>query len=526
MINSSIVLLPPLIVFIGALYTRNVIISLALGILCAAYIATGYDITNTLSLTSQKIFYAALDPDHLYTFIFLLLLGIVIQLLTHVGGIAAYTRAIRSYLKNARDVQMASLILSCTFFIDDYLNSLTVGSIMRPLTDHFYIPRAKLAFLLNSMSSSLCVLVPATSWVAMILMQLQISGVSNTPNSLILTDPFNAYLHMIPFMFYPFLSIFSAWFIVPLNISFGIMHSYEKIAHSTKNLFGGKPPLALHEVHPSQTHTGSLSDFMIPISTFMISIAASLLYTGNFYVFGGDRSFFLALQHSDIFISLFLGTLFTLIVCIIMFRIKHKLSVQQLGELSLSGINLMKNSLFLLLLAWTFTSLLKDDLHTGEYLAHILIGTIPLFLLPFMFFVTSTIVSASTGSAWGTIAIMIPLGIPMIIEFTHTITPGLIDTIPIFFPAIGAIISGAVAGGHLSPIADSMVLASTSAGAYHLDTAAAQITYALPSLAGALAAFFIAGLLLPLTGPLASSISLVSGLIITGIILLLCNQKK
>ena len=526
MLDSSIVLLPPVIVFLCAILTRNVIISLALGIVSASFIATNYQVMGTITLAGTRILSEAIDLDHLYTFLFLLLLGIIIQLLTHVGGIAAYTRIIRQYLTDARSVETTSLLLSCTFFIDDYLNSLTVGSIMRPLTDRFIIPRAKLAFLLNAMSPALCVLIPATSWVAMILMQLQISGVSNTPNSLIFIDPFSVYIQMIPFLFYPMLIIFSAWLIVRLRLSFGVMNSYEKIAHATANLFGGKKPLTTFGATSPDEENGSLSDFIIPISTFMISILISLLYTGNFCGFGGDRSFFLALQNADIFVSLFIGTVMTLGISIAMFSVQGKLSANHLSSLTLSGINLTKNSLLLLLLAWTFTSLLKNDLQTGQYLAHLLIGTIPVFLLPLMFFITSTIVSASTGSAWGTIAIMVPLGVPLLVEFTHLITPGLLSHIAIFLPAVGGIISGSVAGGHFSPIADSMVLGTTSAQCYHLDAVQAQLTYSLPALVGALAAFLIAGLLMPISMWLASIASLITGLILTTIILLTFNHLK
>lgn len=527
-----IVLIPPILVLIIAIVWKNVIAALFTGIISAALIAKNYSFIGALKLSFYRIFQEThLDklisnegsPDHLFTFLFLVALGIIISLITHTGGITAYTNIIQKKITNKKQTQTTSFLLSLLFFIDDYLNSLTVGCIMRPLADKFSIPRAKLAFLIDSMSSPMCVLIPATSWVAMIITNLQSAGIQESANAEIFGDPFAVYLRSIPFMFYPILVIISAFFIVRKNISFGPMFQQEQIAELTGNLFGGKPAIQLRI--GQSCSTGSSLDFFIPIGTFIISVFLLILFSGGWSGFGGYRPLIQAFQEANIFYALCLGSIITLLFSLCLFFYQGKLTTSGLKEVIIEGFFLMKNSLIVLLLAWTLSTMLKSDLHTGEYLAHLLLKMMPSYMLALTIFLTSTAIASSTGSAWGTVMIMMPLSIPMVIAYTQGSIPFSPEMIPLLYPILGAMLSGAIAGGHISPISDSTVMSSTSAGSYHLDHLTTQIPYILPAFIGTIIACILSGIFASY-GLLAAFASLIVALFITLGLLLFKDQNK
>lgn len=504
MIDSWVVLLPALIVLILALTLRNVQMSLFVGIITAAFLATHFSLGQSLIFIARNLYHQLMLLDHLYTFGFLILLGILIELMTHTGGIAAYTKVIKSHLSTAQSAETASLLLSCTFFVDDYLNSLTVGSIMRPVTDYYKIPRAKLAFLIDSMSSPLCVLVPATSWLVVILSQMNIAGIQNS---------FEVYLNSIPLLFYPLFILFSAWFIVRFSISFGTMQKFERQAHEG-NLFGSHRAAQMH-ITPL-TKMGSLADFLFPIGLFITTVIICFLYSGGFFLFGGKNSFFLTLQNAQSSWSLFVAILITVICSNIYFMYYDKIKFKDIMHATKSGFLLMKNSILLLLLAWTFGTILKDDLHAGTYLAHLLIGAFSIQFLPATIFATTMTLAAITGSAWGTIALMIPLALPLVSGISLTL----------LYACLAAILAGAVAGGHFSPISDSTVISSTSAGCYHLDHVRTQISYAFPALIGSLISFLISGFTASYSYVFQVAISLCSGFACTILLLIVRNFAK
>lgn len=527
-----IILIPPILVLVVAIVWKNVIAALFTGIISAALIAKHYSLIDALKLSFYRIFQETHlnklitgdgSPDHLYTFLFLIALGIIISLITHTGGITAYTNIIQKKINNKKQTQTTSFLLSILFFIDDYLNSLTVGCIMRPLTDRFNIPRAKLAFLIDSMSSPLCVLIPATSWVAMIITNLQSAGIQETTASEIYGDPFAVYLKSIPFMFYPILVIISAFFIVRKNISYGPMYRQEQIAELTGNLFGGKPAIQLRM--GQSCPAGSPLDFFIPIGTFILSVIVLILFSGDWIGFGGVRSLVSAFQEANIFYALCFSSIITLLLSLSLFFYQKKITTTGLKEVIIEGFFLMKNSLIVLLLAWTLSTMLKSDLQTGEYLAHLLLGMMPSYLLALTIFLTSTAIASSTGSAWGTVMIMMPLSIPMVIAYTQGSIPFNLTSIPLLYPTLGAMLSGAIAGGHISPISDSTVMSSTSAGSYHLDHLTTQIPYILPAFIGTIVACVLSGIFA--SYQLLSAIgSLAIALVITLSLLMFKNQNK
>lgn len=487
-------LIPPILVLLAAGITRNVIASLALGIVTAALIFTNFAPLDTFR-TIIEAFNGAIvtDVTTLQLFAFLVLLGTITELLTHIGGIAAYTKMLLKRLATKRGVETTSLIHSKIFFLDDYLNSLVTGSIMKPLTDAFSIPRAKLAYLLNTMSSPLCVLIPASTWGALILVQLQKAGISDEPGSTVLVaaDPLITYLKTIPFIFYPFLIIGTSWIIVRFSLSFGAMHKQEQIAEQTGNLYGGKPT-PVQKIERTELE-GSITSLIIPIATFILSVVFFVLWAGNNKLLGGTYGFVETLKHTKTTWSLLMASLVTLGVISCMLLIKRSFSFKTIGKACWNGFCLMRNSLTVLILAFTLGYLLNTYLQTGIYLAQIISTSLPLFVLPLIVFLIATVCTASTGSSWGTILLLMPLTVETLASLVQTSASLSTTDIPTFFATIGALLAGSVAGAHFSPITDATVVSSTSAGAYHMDHVKTLISYATPALIGSCCAFLASG---------------------------------
>src|SRR5579859_4561232 len=479
--QSWITLIPPLLTLGVAYYTRKITYSLLLGIISACFIITGYALIPTAFLSVKSIWQTTqignlltlTGPlNRLYMFIFLVVLGTIISLISHTGGINAYGRFVRPRVRNAREAESASIILSLLLFIDDYLSNLTTGSVMRPITDSFNIPRAKLAFLVNSMAAPITILSPVSSWVAEIVTQLSNSGINTSASALINANPFTVYLNLIPFIFYSFILCASVLFIVKRDISFGVMAQQEHVAQKTGNLFGGKKSLGSNRV--SSSKSDSLIDFLLPVVLLISFVILGLLYTGYQT---GSHTLIEAFQHGDIFTALLSGGCISLLSSLLFALARKKITLPEIPFLFMHGWGLMYSSIIMLCLAWTFSSLITNELGTGQYLAHLVVGTLPLFLLPIIFFILSIITTIAIGSSWGAIAIMIAIAVPMIISLSHVITPALLTDIPLLLPTLGAILSGAIAGNTISPIGDATIMASTSTQSYHQDHVQTQTAY-------------------------------------------------
>jgi tetracycline resistance efflux pump len=524
---SWVSLIPPLVVLSTAFITKRVLLSLCLGIVSACFIVARFSFNETLVLLLQNLQKQIFNADNIYTFIFLISLGTLIALLSHTGGTSAYSTIMAKKVSDARSAESASVLLSCLLLFDDFFSSITVGCIMRPLTDRFKIPRVKLAYLIDSMAAPLVVLIPVSSWIATLTMQLHKSGISQdyADAPLILADPFSLYVHVIPYIFYSFITLASVFYIVRWRISFGPMKRQEMIAQQTGNLYGGKPQHKNVQTTICPVDHGTLYDFFIPIVLLLLSVFIAILYSGGYHVFGGTYSITQALARTDIFFALCTGTVFALCASFFYFVSKRKVTLTSFVSLVREGIQLMGPSVAILFFAWTFSSLLIHDLKSGVYLASLLGGAPILPLLPCIFFIVSGITSIAIGSSWGTIAVMIPLATPMLIQLLHMQTPTTPDQVLLLFPLLGAAFAGAIAGDHISPISSTTVMSSTSSGAYHTDHVYTQLIYALPALIASAVAYLIAGYI----GMYSTQLSLIALPIGIGLcigILYLLNQTK
>ena len=539
--NSWLSLIPPLVVLLCGFATRRVIFSLLAGIVSAALIAANFSMYHSTVLivnrlwhncelwkfTSWNLFWTSWNA---FICIFLFILAILVTLIAYSGGAYAYGRFARRRISDAKGAQTAALLLSVFLFIDDYFSSLTVGSVMHPLTDQFKVPRAKLAFLVDAMGAPLAILCPVSSWVAAIIGFLTENGVSLhlTTETFILADPFLVYIRIIPFLFYSFIIMGSAWFIVRHNISFGLMAQHEKIAQTTGNLFGGKKATR-QKIRTAPEHNrrnASMTDFAVPVIILIISVIIGMLFSGGYYLFGGPHTLVIALQHANAAKALFVGGTIALGLCTFFFVIKSRIRLQEIPVLYWDGIKLMTPAIIILLLAWTLGDILRVDLLTGQYLASIVVGAVPMSLVPLLFFATAAATSFAIGSSWGTIAILFPIAIPMLITLSALHAPVQLEQLPVLFPVLGAIFSGAVLGDHISPISDTTIMSSTSTGSHHIDHVQTQMIYAMPALLATGLAFLLAGLLVPYGLIAASLIPATVGLSSSMLIFYLVNKKQ
>lgn len=525
--TSWIVLIPPLAVLAASFITKKILPSLMLGIVLAAFIVNDFHFYKSLEKIWSVLLEQITTIDTLYIFLFLLSLGALISLITLTGGTQAYANLIRSKIKTARGAEAATALLSLVLLFDDFFSSITVGSIMKPITDTFSVARAKLAFLIDSMAAPLVVLMPISSWIATLTMQLSKAGISSTLSNspLVVGEPYWVYLNTIPYIFYSLFLIASVFFIITNKLSFGPMKRHELIAQETKDLFGGKKPVTtLMEDLP--VGKGSLSDFLFPIVTLLTTTFLGLLYSGKFFLMGGHNGMLQALHQANIFFALFLGATLTLLVSVLYFLSQKKINSSKILIIGTSSIDLMGTSIAILFCSWAFSSLLLNDLHSGNYLAHILVGNVSINFLPCIFFMTASITSIGIGSSWGTIAILVPLAVPMLIEFTSVATPTTVEMLPLLYPLLGAIFAGAVAGDHVSPLSSTTIMSAISSGTHLEDHINTQVIYAIPAFIAAFLAYLITGFLSPINQMLGWACSCVLGVAFCLYILLQAHSKS
>lgn len=539
--HNWLVLLPPVFVLLVAFFTHDILVSIVIGIASASLIAADFSITkasSTLYLTTKEQLF---NSDNLYMIGFAFILSAIIVLINYTGGACALGRVMTRRLKNARDAQTASLIMSFFLCIDDYLSSLTNGCLMQSITDKFRVPRAKLAFLINTLASPLVVLVPISSWVAIIIRQLDLSGLSmqtehfvrehvhfpggvlHSGQSIIIqSDPFYTYLKAIPFLFYSFIVIASTWIIVRRSISYGPMKRHEEIAQKTGNLYASQAPRFCPSALATPTKT-FLSDFFVPIVTLIICTIIGLVYSGGYYIFGGTHTLIDSFKYAKIYPVLFFASSTAFILSCLLALVRQTITLKKIPVFLVQGAQLIYQSAVIIFCALVFGELLNHALFTGAYLAELILPYISIHWIPLITFITTTVVAMGTGSSWGTIAIMFPISIQMAGILTGLPNPIILPDIYILLPTIGAVISGSIAGAQLSPIADPITVSATSAGAYQIDHVKTQMPYILPSVIGTCASFIAAGFL-KIDGPMINAlICLGIGLTVTIILLLTLN---
>ncbi len=442
-------LLPPIIAIALALITKEVYSSLLIGILSGALLYTGFHpltaVETTFTIMGNKV------GGNINICIFLVLLGILVSLVTKSGASRAYGEWAVKSIKSRRGASFATSFLGMFIFVDDYFNCLTVGTVMRPVTDKHKITRAKLAYIIDATAAPVCIIAPISSWAAAVSTSLP-EGSS--------IDGFSLFMQTIPMNQYALLTLVFLMWLMASDFDFGPMRRYAQ-NHQSDDLEN------LQETHVV-AGKGKVSDLIIPIAVLIVLCVSAMLYTGGILE---GASIVDAFANCNSSASLVLGSFFTLIVTFILYVPRKILTFGQFCESFTEGFKAMVPALMILTLAWTLSGVCSEDyLNIGGYVSSVVHGDSMIsMLMPAIFFLIALGLAFATGTSWGTFGILIPIAVAV---FGDTPSNMLIMT-------VAACLSGAVCGDHISPISDTTILASAGAQCNHIDHVATQMPYAL-----------------------------------------------
>lgn len=452
-------ILPPVLAIVLALITKEVISSLLLGILSGTVIYACMAGLNPIVAPISIFFDMAIDKIDLYIVFFCFLLGALVHLVSKAGGTKAYGAWAIQKLKTKRSAMFATSALGCMIFIDDYFNCLTVGTVMKPLTDRHKISRAKLAYLIDSTAAPVCIIAPISSWAAAVGSNLRSTGA--------FTSDFSAFCATIPYNLYALLSLAMVFTLCAKDLDFGPMRKQEQIAQETGDL-GNLDETS--ETDESTSGRATLWDMLVPICVLIVVAILSMLYDGGLW--GDDPAYhnlIAALGNCTAGKALCWGGLAAIFVAFFQFVPRKLIAFPQFMKSVSDGFASMVNAVTILVLAWTIGGVCRDLLQTSAFVSNAMsAGNVPGWLLPPLIFVLAAFLSFSTGTSWGTFGILIPIVVPVAMA---------LDT-NLLVVALSATLAGSILGDHCSPISDTTILSSTGAGCDHLVHVSTQMPYA------------------------------------------------
>ncbi|RTL05939.1 hypothetical protein EKK58_06935 [Candidatus Dependentiae bacterium] len=473
--------IPVFIVISITFATQQLNMALIIGIALAALITANWQFLLALNILKTYIINQLSSLDSWYLYGFLIILPSLIDLFIQTGSATAFALMITKKIKSKRGIQFASIITSCALAIDDYLSIITTGHVIRSLTDQVGIPRVKLAYLIHALSGNVVILVCFSSWVATLTNYLKLAGVGK--NHLVTTEPFALYIQSIPFMAYPILTIIAVFTIVYYKISFGTMKKEED-----KNI-----QFTAFTNEPTESQ-GKARYLFAPLLLLLSLIVGSILYYGDCFIFGGEKSIFEAFtSNTNIFFILFFASKITFLLTISYYLHAKISSCKSIIKAITHSFQLMKSVLLMIFLVAVFSSLLRSELGTGIYFANIAVNHITLPWMPAIFFILATVIAFSTGTSWGTFGLLLPIGIPMIVQMNNLTTGTEALAIPLLCPTIGAIFSGALCGDHLSLFSETTAMSAAAVQVKPIDHFWTQLPYGIPVIIGSLLFFILSG---------------------------------
>jgi len=467
--SSPISILPPVIALGLAIITRRVLLSLGVGIIFGALLLTDFSISHSLiyikdQVTAIFVEDGGLNSWNMSIVAFLLLLGMMTATLTLSGGTRAFADWAQKKVKGKKGSQLLAAFLGVFIFVDDYFNSLAVGSIARPVTDRMDVSRSKLAYILDSTAAPMCVIMPASSWGAYI---MTIVGGILTAHGITEYSPLGAYVALIPMNFYAIFALLMVFAVIIFKLDIGTMKVHENdMSHKDSDNSAAN---LMDDLDIEESETGKVSDLIMPIILLIIATIFSMLYTGNEVLSADGKSFNLlgAFENTDVGMSLVYGGITGLVVALLsVFR--QGIAISKASAALFVGARSMFGAILILVFAWTIGATIKD-IKTGAYFASLIQSNIDVHWLPALLFILSGLMAFATGTSWGTFGIMLPIAGDIAAS----------TEIALMLPMLGAVLAGSVFGDHCSPISDTTILSSTGARCHHIDHVSTQLPYAI-----------------------------------------------
>lgn len=464
-IGSLWSLLPPIVAIGLALITKEVYSSLFIGILTggiiyAAATSTGFE-GMFKTVVQDGLISNLADPYNVGILIFLVVLGVIVVLMNKAGGSRAYGEWAAAHIRTRRGAALSTFLLGVLIFVDDYFNCLTVGSVMRPVTDKHNVSRSKLAYLIDSTAAPICIIAPISSWAA------AVSGTVEGVNGISL------FISTIPYNLYAFLTILMVIFIAVSDFDFGPMKKHEDNAKNG-DLFTTRNNVYEEDVRPTHTK-GKVIDLILPVIILIVLCVLGMIYTGGFFS-GAD--FMSAFANCDAAYGLSLGSIAALIVIIGYYLCRGVLKFTECMDSIAAGFKQMVPAILILTFAWTLKTM-TNHLDAGVFVSGLVESATALsILLPLILFVVAIGLAFATGTSWGTFGILIPIVTSVFsAELANVAETGEIPSMVII--CISACLAGAVCGDHCSPISDTTIMASTGAQCDHVNHVSTQLPYAL-----------------------------------------------
>jgi len=484
-------ILPPLIAILIALIFKEVFSALFVGLFSGTLIIFGYQDISFFSAFFKAIFaisdtyiiQSLADTGHISIIVFSMLIGAMVNLITQNGGMQGVVNKLSRFANSSRSGQFVTWLLGVLIFFDDYANTLVVGNTMRPVTDKLKVSREKLAYIVDSTAAPVASIAMITTWIGIELSYIQ----SATVQINIDESPYSIFLNSLPTRFYPFFTLFFILMIVIMKKDFGPMYkaeqrakSEEKYSKVNKHSNDEIESIEISPEIPTRWYNAGIPVMVVIFGTF-----AGLIYTGwNENIWDDSSiSFGTKLSHiigaSDSYLALLWSSISAVLVASALSIGQRILSLKKTVDALVKGFKTMLTAILILILAWALADITKD-LHTADFISKILIATeVPPEFLPTFTFILSALIAFSTGSSWGTMAILYPLILPASWALCHS--AGMLDaeSMNIFYITVSAILAGSVLGDHCSPISDTTILSSLASSCNHIEHVRTQLPYAL-----------------------------------------------
>ena len=467
-------LLPPVIAIVLALNTKEVYTSLLVGIASGALLYANGNLElalNTLFFNEDGGMITKLsDSGNVGILAFLVMLGILVALMNKAGGSAAFGRWASTHIHSRAGAQFATLMLGVMIFVDDYFNCLTVGSVMRPVTDRQKVSRAKLAYLIDSTAAPICIIAPVSSWAAAVTSSVpEGSGING----------FTMFLRTIPYNYYAVLTVVMSLFLIFTGAEFGPMKLNEDNAKNGDLFTTADRPYG-DDVDDGNDTNGHVIDLIAPVLVLIAACIFGMVYTGGFFE-GVD--FITAFADCNASAGLVLGSSIALLFTFVFYRVRSVMTFQDFAACIPEGFKAMVSPMLILSLAWTLSGM-TGLLGAKYYVANLLSGSAAAlqYMLPVIIFLVAVFLAFATGTSWGTFSILIPI-------VCHAFPEGEMLVI-----SIAACLSGAVCGDHCSPISDTTIMASAGAHCSHVNHVSTQLPYAITAASCAAVCYVITGI--------------------------------